>query len=142
MKNFHMVLPFTVAVIKDEKGRYLVGRHPNLERKPYPGKWDMPGGKAEETDETFEAAVAREVKEETGFDVTTAKLLAVFHHSGKTIAPDASPATVPGIGICYMVEVTGDLVPSELEDMHWVSLEELDTLELTPWCKYLLENFL
>jgi len=132
-----MALPFTIAIITNKDGNFLVGRHPDLERKPYPGLWDMPGGKVEEN-ETFEDALKREVKEETGFEVTSATLVAVFHHFRSSFKPCASPLTVPGIGICYKIEVTGDFKPTELEDMHWASVEELAELELTPWCDYLL----
>lgn len=136
-----MVLPFVIAVISDDIGRYLIGCHPHLEHKPYPGLWDMPGGKVE-PDEDFSNALRREVKEETGYTVTNETLIAVFHHSGENIKPYASPITVPGIAICYRVEVMGDLKPTELENMHWADLKELKTLKLTPWCEYLLNSFL
>ena len=138
--NFYMVLPFVCARIEDAKGRILLGQHSDEERKPYPGLWDMPGGKLKEG-ETPEEAVAREVREETGFRVVGLILINIFHHSGKAIRASCT-SKLPGIGICYRVKVSGNLKPAELKNLHWASTEELRTLELTPWCENFLRDLL
>ena len=139
--RFHMVLPFTVAIITKDEEKYLIGRHPNRKYKPYPGFWDFPGGKVEKS-ESFEDGLRREVSEETGLNVVEEKLLAVFHHSGKNIKNYASPETVPGVCVCYETKVTGELKPTEMEEMHWATLEEMKNLQLTPWCEYFFNNLL
>jgi 8-oxo-dGTP diphosphatase len=138
--DYHLVLPFVNAVIRDDDGRVLVGKHQNLPRKPYPGFWDIPGGKME-ANESPEGCLLREVREETGLTVVSCELLGVFHHSGRNIW-SSSKSVLPGICICYRVDVVGELIPDELEDMHWASPEELWELKLTPWAAHFLADLL
>ena len=58
-------IPCVGAVIVDRDGRYLLVRRG---REPSQGLWSIPGGKVE-PGESDEAAVVREVREETGLDV-------------------------------------------------------------------------
>ena len=62
------------AVIRDSDDRvvFVQRRYP-----PYLGYWALPGGKVE-YGETVEAALTREVKEETGLDVKPQGLVGVF----------------------------------------------------------------
>ncbi|MDE2624634.1 MAG: Nudix family hydrolase [Betaproteobacteria bacterium] len=57
------------AVLVDRLGRYLLARRP--EGKPYAGYWEFPGGKVE-PEETLQAALARELREELGIEVRRA----------------------------------------------------------------------
>lgn len=61
----------TVAFIFNEKQELLVERR---KRNPFKGTLDLPGGFAD-IGETAEAGIAREVKEETGLKVISAKYL-------------------------------------------------------------------
>jgi ADP-ribose pyrophosphatase YjhB (NUDIX family) len=54
------------AFLEDERGRLLLARRA---REPFQGFWDIPGGFVEE-DEHPLAALVRELKEETGLDVS------------------------------------------------------------------------
>lgn len=58
------------AVVHDGEGRLLLVRRG---RPPAAGRWSIPGGKAW-ADESDEAAVVREVREETGLVVTVDRL--------------------------------------------------------------------
>ena len=62
------------AVIRDSEHKvvFVRRRYP-----PYQGYWALPGGKVE-YGETVEAALTREVKEETGLDVEPQGLVGVF----------------------------------------------------------------
>lgn len=51
------------AIIADEEGRILIGQRP--EGKDLAGLWEFPGGK-QETGETIEECIVREIKEELG----------------------------------------------------------------------------
>ncbi|HKI52860.1 MAG TPA: NUDIX hydrolase [Anaerolineales bacterium] len=63
--------------------------------------WTFPGG-AVETDETFEQAAVREVKEETGLKVKAVRLL--FEEEYEF-----------GISYCFLAELTGDNVELTLK---------------------------
>jgi 8-oxo-dGTP diphosphatase len=58
------------AIIRDERGRVLLVRRAN---EPGRGLWSLPGGRIE-AGETEEAAVVREVLEETGLVVQVDRL--------------------------------------------------------------------
>jgi 8-oxo-dGTP diphosphatase len=66
------------AVIKDEAGRMLL-----VQRGHEPGKglWSVPGGRIE-AGETDQHAVVREVREETGLEVTCGPLLGAVERPG------------------------------------------------------------
>ncbi len=129
---YYMVLPFCVALIKNEKGEILVGQHGFSERKPYPGFWDLPGGKLE-NGETPEDCIKREIQEELGVTVTSLKLLSVFHH-GINEKLNSCTSDITSIGMCFECKIEGAIVPTEQDNVHYASREELAVLELTPWC--------
>lgn len=59
------------AIIRDQAGRIL------LSRRADSGWWNLPGGGVE-PDETVEQGIIREVREETGLDVDTGRLIGVY----------------------------------------------------------------
>ncbi|MFC1755966.1 NUDIX hydrolase [Patescibacteria group bacterium] len=138
MRKYYTALPFIVALIIDEEGRILVGKHPHNVDKPFPGHWDLPAGKLKEN-ESFEECLKREVKEETGFDIDSFEIHGVHHNFGENL-PEMN--VIPGVSVCYRVEVSGEFKPDELEDMHFADKKDLKTMEFTPWAKYFLEEFL
>lgn len=131
-----MVLPFAVAIIKDSEGRVLIGQHPNSPRKPYPLYWDLPGGKLEEG-ETFEKCITRELMEELGVIILSVKLVSVFHHSTNTMLLECK-STIPSLGVCYEVEIKGDIKPTEQDNVHFANPEEIRSYKLTPWTRHFL----
>ena len=136
--QYYMVLPFALARIKDANGNYLIGKTIETPRKPYPGYWDFPGGKLE-AGETPEECIRREVNEELGVKVTNLKFLGIFHHTDGTRLPSCSNF-IPSLGICYDVEIEGTIVPTEQDDVHFASKQEIEKLTLTPWTNYFLNT--
>ncbi|KAH7121207.1 NUDIX hydrolase domain-like protein [Dendryphion nanum] len=59
----------TGAVIFNAEGKMLLVQRAK-EEHAFPNCWEIPGGKVDDDDESILHAVAREVKEETGLDVT------------------------------------------------------------------------
>jgi len=57
-----------VGLVLDDYGRLLVTRRPSYMRS-FPGAWVLPGGGVQATDESLEAALSREVQEETGLSI-------------------------------------------------------------------------
>ena len=58
------------AALYDRSGRVLIAQRPA--GKPLAGRWEFPGGKVA-AGESEEAALARELREELGIEMTTAK---------------------------------------------------------------------
>ncbi|KTD50824.1 8-oxo-dGTP diphosphatase MutT [Legionella quateirensis] len=73
-----------VAIITDEQQRILVTQRPF--HVPHGGCWEFPGGKLEQ-DESPEAALVREIKEEVGLTVLNSRYLGEIKHqySDKTV---------------------------------------------------------
>jgi 8-oxo-dGTP diphosphatase len=93
-------------------------------REPGRGLWSLPGGRVEHGEYLHEA-LAREVKEETGLDVTPHALVGILevvgdpHYVILDFAAEPSGATEPS--------ARGDA-----EDARWVPLNEIATMECTP----------
>jgi 8-oxo-dGTP diphosphatase len=68
------------AVIFDEDGRVLLVRQGKTRGK----RWELPGGKLKKR-ESLPDAVVRELKEETGLDITPERLLGIFYVRSKNI---------------------------------------------------------
>ena len=115
------LIPCVGAIVRDEQGRVLLVQRG---REPGRGRWSIPGGRVE-IGESDEAAVAREVAEETGLRVE------VVRHVGSVQRP------APGGGTYdihdYLVRVIGPTVPTagdDADDARWVTRSELAALPL------------
>jgi 8-oxo-dGTP diphosphatase len=109
------------AVVRDEKGRLLVIRrgHP-----PGEGLWSLPGGRVE-PGESDAAAIARELREETGLRVESGKLVGVVERPG----PDG---VIFDIYDYAATVVGGALRPGDdAADARWVGAAELRALPTT-----------
>jgi 8-oxo-dGTP diphosphatase len=89
---------------------------------PFIGYWALPGGRAE-PDENVEQTVIREVKEETGLDVTIVRKVGEYHELGTQGGQeyDYYPA-------CFLVkQVGGELKrqESEIAEAKFFGLEEV-----------------
>lgn len=75
MSNFSTII-LSTAILKDKFGRILL-LHRSNKNKNYKNVWQFPEGKLE-YGESFDKAISREIKEETGFVLTNHKLKGVF----------------------------------------------------------------
>ena len=133
-EKLHEVV-ITAIVIKD--GKYLITRRsPN--KKRFPGKWTVPGGKLEISDyidlpkETefywyniLEKVLKREVKEEVGIEIKNIEYVT----SLATIHADGNPSLVIS---CLADYSSGEieLQKDETDKYAWISLKEAKDYDL------------
>jgi ADP-ribose pyrophosphatase YjhB (NUDIX family) len=118
-----------VGVVVRRGGRVLLVRRAKAPRK---GEWSIPGGAIDLGETTFEAA-AREVREETGLDVTPTKLLTTVD----AIQRDAQgQVAFHYVLIDFLATVDDEQVAvagDDVDAVQWATLDEADAL--LPWQK-------
>lgn len=116
-------VPCVGAIVIDEAGRLLLIRRGN---PPAQGQWSLPGGRVEEG-ETHEAAVLRELHEETGVVGTLGRHVGEVRRD----APDGSIYVIQD----YLVTGDGSTRPQagdDAMDAAWFTVEELPDLDTSP----------
>ncbi len=110
------------AVVLDADQRILLVRRG---QQPLMGEWSIPGG-ALELGERLEDGVRREVREETGLEVTPEEIVAVFDHISH---PDDDPERVRFhyVLVDYRCRLAGGTLRSatDVTDARWASWNEL-----------------
>lgn len=101
-----------IALIRDERGRVLLVKQRG---GPFAGAWLLPGGRAGE-DESVVHALAREVREETGLELTDARYLRGYGSSG-----DGFDLTV----LMYAATATGTLRAEDGSRAEWFALDAI-----------------
>ncbi len=124
----NMILVVACALV-DGDGRVLVAERPA--GKNMAGLWEFPGGKVE-ADETPEAALIRELKEELSIDVTAACLAPLSFASH---AYDDFHLLMP-LYVCRKWD--GQIVPREGQNTKWLRPRDLFDLPMPPADKPLI----
>lgn len=99
-------------------------------KEPLKGWWTLPGGMVE-VGEKLEAAVMREVMEETGLSVKPKGVAAIFER----IMPDEEGRMeYHYVIIDYLCELEGGtlLAASDVAAAEWVKVDELDRWKMAP----------
>lgn len=112
------------AVILNDRGQAFVQKR-SLTRRLWPGCWDIAGGHVEDG-ETLEEALRREIREETGWELTRIGEIIDFY--------DGETTEGKVYEIDFLVEVAGDLEHPQLEwsknsEFRWISLAEVELLK-------------
>ncbi len=112
------------AVIYDDSGRLLLLQR-SMGSRNYPGKWEFPGGKVD-PGERYDDALLREVKEETGLDVTIKRYIG---------SARIEKSVVTTIQLVMEAEIKSGSVAisNEHEAFKWVSPAGLQDIELVDW---------
>jgi 8-oxo-dGTP pyrophosphatase MutT (NUDIX family) len=111
------------ALIRNNEGRVFVQRR-SATRRVLPGIWDIVGGHVE-AGEALEEALAREIKEETGWNLRrVCARIADWQWEYEGVARRE---------LDYLVEVEGDLSTPQLEQAKhdryaWVGLDNLELM--------------
>jgi len=105
------VTEVAVGVLVQPDGRYLLAQRPA--GKPYEGYWEFPGGKLERG-ESIEAALARELREELGIEVTASHLWHTLEHD--------YPHAYVRLYFCKVTHWTGEPHGREGQAFVWQSL--------------------
>lgn len=111
------------AALIDQQSRVFVQQRP-LE-KTMGGLWEFPGGKVE-PDETPEAALIRELREELGIETETACLAPATFSTGQV----GDRSLILLLYVCRKWK--GLIQPTEALDTRWLRTHELFALEMPP----------
>lgn len=110
-----------VAFITNSRGELLVEKRKN---EPAKGTLDLPGGFSD-TFETAEESIIREVKEETGLDVISARYLFslpnVYHYSGLDVQ------TLDLFFECRVEDATQTQAADDAEECMWLAKDDIHT---------------
>lgn len=120
------------AVILNAEGKFLaIHRSPTAPSKP--NQWDLPGG-ALDFGEDPAVGIAREIKEETGLEVTG---LAPFD-----VEAHINPADKFWITICYKCEPLSQTVKLSFEhdDFRWITEQDFFQLEASQKIRRFISN--
>jgi 8-oxo-dGTP diphosphatase len=110
-----------VAAMLEKDGRYLI-----TQRRPgasLPLLWEFPGGRVEEG-ETDAEALARELFEEMGIEVSVGERAIQVHHSYSAYEIDFA------VYRCRLK--SGEVQHARVHDHRWVKPEELDQFQFPP----------
>lgn len=115
------------AVIVDQGCVLLVKRG----HAPLKGEWSLPGG-AVELGETLEAAVAREVLEETGLIVEVGPVVEVIDRVHRDANGRVEYHYIVVDYLCQVSAVAdaGPIAGSDADDVQWVPIEDLAALRV------------
>jgi 8-oxo-dGTP diphosphatase len=127
-----MKLQVGVKVLIKQGDAYLFLRR-SADFKAGPQKWDIPGGRIE-PDEALEVALAREVREETGLQLTRVDTL----QAAQDIF--VSDAEIHVVRLTYTGQADGEVtISDEHDDYRWMTVQEiLDELHVDSYLKEVL----
>ena len=119
-EKYTTVILSNICIIEDKSGQILVQ---NRQREDWPGL-TFPGGHVEKN-ETLEASVIREVKEETGLDIRNPLLCGIMEWPWD----DGQSRYLALVYKCR--EYSGELKDSEEGHLFWIKKENLNKYQLS-----------
>ena len=122
------------AVIIDGARVLLIKRA----NEPSKGEWSLPGG-AVEIGESLEAALAREVREETCLDVTVGPVVEVLDRIRRD---EVDRVEYHYVIVDYLCHPRGGTAAcgSDADEVRWAALDDLASFRLTPGVMAVIEK--
>ena len=119
------------VLITDEDNKILILKR-STGSKTNPGKWELPGGKVDQG-ESFDQALIREVKEETGLKISLDHVVGVS---------EQNPHLIRAVHIIMSGKIIGGTLKlsKEHEGYAWVFFENLSEYELADWLEDFVNN--
>ena len=108
-----------VAAVIINKGRYLVCQR--RQDTDFPLKWEFAGGKVEKGEMPFKA-LQRELREELGIEIESAKEILQYSHV-------YSHGLKVNLRFFHVDQFTGNVTNNVFRELQWVEPKELDDLE-------------
>lgn len=125
MNRFNNVIFGQKAFIIDSSGKVLIVKRSKADL--YGNMWDVPWGKLEQEDSLFEA-IAREIKEETGLELTN--IISIITSSKFSGSMSDRPFIFRNI---YLCKAEGHIkLSDEHSEYKWVDPQELFKFEFPP----------
>ncbi|MGK5549347.1 NUDIX domain-containing protein [Streptomyces sp. URMC 127] len=120
------VVPSVTAVVRNDAQDVL------LIHKTDNNLWALPGG-GHEIGESIKDTVVREVEEETGIRVEVMDVSGLYTDPGHVMAYDDGEVRQQ-FSICFRARPVGGALrtSSESKEVRWVSLDDLDDLDIHP----------
>jgi 8-oxo-dGTP diphosphatase len=118
--NMKRELDVVAALIKKGRKILLCRRHLH---DHYGGLWEFPGG-AVEKGETFEAAIEREIKEETDLNIKAVRLVGKFYDEDETL--------IIHIYLYRCDIISGQIAARDCADFGFFPLPDIARLDLAP----------
>lgn len=131
------ILTVGAIILKDKK--VLLVRH-TKKAKHFEGTFGLPAGKVL-PDEKIITALTREIKEETGLMVQSKDVKRLPHsYCSEIVQRDGRKLF---IYIPYIVkEYSGNITPGDANEPFWIDISKLETLNLLPNVKKIIEEAL
>ncbi len=130
------IVPAASAVVVNDDGQLL------LQRRTDNDYWSLPGG-AMELGESLAETIAREVREETGLEVETTRLIGIYSDPRHVIAYSNGEVRQQ-FSICFACRVVGGELRrgDESSDIGFFPKEQLANLNIQPSIRLRLQHFL
>ena len=114
------MIDVVAAVIKKNNYYFIAQRN---RHKHFAYHWEFPGGKVD-SQETFENALKREIREELSIDIRILNHIASEKHKDEKI----------DVNVHYYLckSLNDNIILSEHEDMNWLQKNDLKQLKMAP----------
>lgn len=130
------LVPAASAIVVRDDGAILLQRRRDNDR------WSVPGG-AMEIGESILDCLHREVREETGLDIDTQRLIGIYSNPGYVVVYGDGEARQQ-FSVCFLCNQTGGtlVVSDESTELAWRQPAELAGLDLSLGARRRLDDYL